>query len=36
MNKKFLSTKYGPAELVSDHHFYIITTLPQNDFVLPI
>jgi len=30
VGKKFLSTKFGPAELVAGHHFYIITTLPQN------
>jgi hypothetical protein len=22
--------------LVDDHHFYIVTSLPQNEFVLPI
>jgi hypothetical protein len=36
MGKKFLSTKYGPAELVDGHHFYMVTTLPQNEFILPI
>lgn len=35
-NKKFLSSKYGPVELVPNHHYYIVTTLPHNDFVLPI
>ena len=36
VTKKFLTTKHGLAELVPSHHYYIITTLPQNAFLLPI